>query len=146
MLISKTKEAHKELQSQFINRTIKKYYLAQLNGNVKDETGIINLPLRGDPDNRPHQLVCHEYGKAATTKYKVLERKDHKTLVEFEPITGRTHQLRIHSAHQDGLGVAIVGDDLYGKKDQRLHLHASKIIWSHPVTKKQITAVCNIRF
>ncbi len=138
LLISKTKEANKNLQSQFINRTIKKRYVALLDGIIKKNSGTINLPLRVDLDDRPRQLVCYEHGKKAITKWKVIERKEGKTRIYFYPITGRTHQLRVHAAHLLGLNTPIVGDDLYGKKVDRLHLHADYIEFTHPSTKKKM--------
>lgn len=136
MLIAKTKESHENLQQQFINRTIKKRYVALLDGLVKENSGTIELPLRVDLDNRPQQLVCYEHGKTARTEWKVVDRKDGKTRIYFYPITGRTHQLRVHASHTSGLNTAIIGDDLYGKKADRLHLHAESIEFVHPVTHK----------
>ncbi|MNE19641.1 Ribosomal large subunit pseudouridine synthase A [compost metagenome] len=139
MLIAKNKESHKNLQEQFIKRTIKKRYVALLDGLVKSEEGFIDLPLRVDLDNRPYQLVCYEYGKPARTKWEVIERKDSKTKIHFYPITGRTHQLRVHAAHPMGLNAPIVGDDLYGNKGERLHLHAEWIEFKHPTSKEVMT-------
>lgn len=136
LLIAKTKEVHKDLQRQFIKRSIKKTYIALLEGLIMEDEGIIDLPLRVDLDDRPHQLVCYEYGKPAQTKWKVLERTAKQTKIRFFPITGRTHQLRVHAAHPLGLNTPIVGDDLYGTKANRLHLHAESIEFKHPVTKE----------
>lgn len=138
MLISKTKEANKILQGQFINRTVKKRYTALLDGKIEHKEGTINLPLRVDLDNRPRQLVCYKHGKNATTKYKVIEENNNKTLIHFYPITGRTHQLRMHAAHANGLNAPIVGDDLYGTKANRLHLHAAYIAFNHPITNERM--------
>jgi len=135
MVIALNKDVHKNLQKQFINRTVKKRYIALLNGLIDGQEGIIDLPLRVDLDDRPRQLVCYEYGKAAKTKWQVIEQKDDKTKVYFYPITGRTHQLRVHSAHIKGLNMAIVGDDLYGQKANRLHLHAETLELHHPITR-----------
>lgn len=91
--------------------------MALLEGVVsKPKAGVINLPLRLDIDNRPFQLVCYEFGKAAITAYEVIAIEDNRTRISFKPLTGRTHQLRVHSAHALGLNCPIVGDDLYGKK------------------------------
>jgi len=136
MVIALNKDVHKNLQKQFINRTVKKRYIALLNGLIDGQEGIIDLPLRVDLDDRPRQLVCYEYGKAAKTKWQVIEQKDDKTKVYFYPITGRTHQLRVHSAHIKGLNTAIVGDDLYGQKANRLHLHAETLELNHPITRE----------
>jgi len=136
ILIALSNETHKKLQRQFINRSIKKRYIALLDGLLVDNSGIIELPLRVDLNDRPRQLVCYEHGKAAKTKWEVIERKNKRTKVYFHPITGRTHQLRIHAAHLKGLNTPIVGDDLYGDKSNRLHLHAEFIEFYHPVTKE----------
>jgi tRNA pseudouridine32 synthase/23S rRNA pseudouridine746 synthase len=138
MLIAKDKDVHQYLQRQFIKRRVQKRYTALLDGIVEMDEGVIDLPLRVDLDDRPRQLVCYEHGKNAVTKWKVMERKDGKTLVHFFPITGRTHQLRVHSAHPSGLNMPIVGDDLYGKKENRLHLHAAFIAFTHPVTREEV--------
>ena len=139
LLIAKSEEIYKDLQSQFIKRTIQKRYVALLDGIVSNDEGFIDLPLRVDLDNRPNQLVCYEYGKPAQTKYKVIARKEGKTRVHFYPISGRTHQLRVHASHSLGLNCPIIGDDLYGTKSTRLHLHAEEITFKHPVLKENIT-------
>jgi len=136
MLIALSLDSHKKLQRQFIKRSIKKRYIALLDGLITEDEGFIELPLRVDLDDRPRQLVCYEHGKQAKTQWKVLERKNNKTKVFFFPITGRTHQLRVHSAHLKGLNTPIVGDDLYGNKANRLHLHAEFIEFSHPTTRE----------
>ena len=139
ILLTKTKEANKILQNQFIKRTIKKRYVALLNGDLTKDKGTIKLPLRLDLDDRPRQLVDFEYGKNAETNWEIIKKENGKTKVYFYPITGRTHQLRVHAAHKDGLNTPIVGDDLYGKKENRLHLHAEFIEFSHPKTNKIIS-------
>ena len=138
LLLAKNEAAHKELQAQFIRRTIKKRYVALLDGEVRKDKGTIDLPLRVDLDNRPKQMVCYEYGKNALTQWKLIERKNGKSKVFFYPITGRTHQLRVHAAHDLGLNIPIVGDDLYGKASNRLYLQAQYIIFKHPVTNKKM--------
>ena len=139
ILLTKTKEANKILQNQFITRTIKKRYVALLNGDLTKDKGTIKLPLRLDLNDRPRQLVDFEYGKNAETNWEIIKKENGKTKVYFYPITGRTHQLRVHAAHKDGLNTPIVGDDLYGKKENRLHLHAEFIEFSHPKTNKIIS-------
>ncbi|MBF03699.1 MAG: RNA pseudouridine synthase [Flavobacterium sp.] len=139
LLIAKSEAIYKELQSQFIKRTVQKRYVALLDGIVTKDEGYIDLPLRVDLDNRPNQLVCYEYGKPAQTKYKVIERKEGKTRIHFFPISGRTHQLRVHASHALGLNCPIIGDDLYGTKSNRLHLHAEEITFWHPILKENIT-------
>ena len=134
MLIALNKEAHKRLQRQFIRRTIKKCYVALLDGLLSADKGLVDLPLRVDLDDRPRQLICYTHGKPAQTQWQVIERTHNQTRVYFYPITGRTHQLRVHSAHIKGLNTAIVGDDLYGNKAERLHLHAQSLQFNHPLT------------
>ena len=146
MLVAKSKEIHEQLQKQFLDKTIQKRYVALLDGIVPEDQGIIDLPLRPDIEDRPRQLVDFEHGKSAKTKYKVLERSNGQTLIHFWPITGRTHQLRMHAAHHLGLNVPIVGDDLYGKPGSRLHLHAEAIEFVHPVKKKAMRLAVDIDF
>lgn len=134
MLVAKTAEVHKELQSQFIRRTIKKRYVALLEGNVSGDSGVIDLPLRVDLDDRPRQMVCYEHGKSARTEWQVVARDAGTTRIHFHPITGRTHQLRVHAAHPLGLNAPILGDELYGTKGARLHLHAERIEFLHPLS------------
>ena len=139
LLIAKSATIYKNLQAQFIQRKVEKRYVALLDGILNDSKGVINLPLRVDLDNRPNQIVCFDFGKPAKTEWEILEQRDNQTLVHFYPITGRTHQLRVHAAHQLGLNAPIVGDDLYGTKANRLHLHAESITFNHPVSKESIT-------
>lgn len=139
MLIAKDEETYVKLQSQFIKRTIKKRYVALLDGVLEEKEGFIDLPLRVDLDDRPRQLVCYEHGKPAQTKWERIEVRDNQTLVYFYPITGRTHQLRVHASHELGLKTPIVGDDLYGIKANRLHLHAESLTFIHPITKEEVT-------
>ncbi|RQO31760.1 RNA pseudouridine synthase [Taibaiella sp. KBW10] len=139
LIAAKTKEAYHYIQNQFIKKVIQKRYVALLNGILPQSEGIIDLPLRVDFDNRPFQLVCPEHGKAAKTKWKVIAVEGNKTRVYFYPITGRTHQLRVHAAHIMGLNTPIVGDDLYGTKADRLHLHAEYLEIRHPSTKQKIS-------
>ncbi len=138
LVVAKTKEAHKIIQKQFLMRTVAKRYTALLSGRVTGQEGEIRLPLRGDLDNRPRQLVCFDHGKNAVTKWKVVEQHDTTTKVHFWPLTGRTHQLRMHAAHEMGLNAPIVGDDLYGISSHRLHLHAAYLEFMHPVTGEKI--------
>lgn len=138
LLIAKTKETHQNLQAQFKNRCIKKRYIALLDGRTNSEEGIIELPLRLDPLNRPRQVADREHGKPAITRYRVLKYTENKTLVAFYPLTGRTHQLRVHAAHPEGLHCPIVGDELYGRKAERLCLHAESLEFTHPVTGETV--------
>lgn len=138
MVIALTKRAHKALQKQFIHREINKRYVALLDGKINEKTGLINLPLRGDLHDRPRQIVCAEHGKVAETTWEVIEHINNKTKIYLSPKTGRTHQLRVHCAHLLGLNTPIVGDDLYGKSDERLYLHAEKLELNHPITKQRM--------
>ena len=138
LLVAKTKVLHKALQNQFLTKTIKKRYVALLEGEVSKDEGSVDLPLRPDIEDRPRQLVDHVHGKPALTKWKVIERRGARTLVHFWPVTGRTHQLRMHAAHVDGLNLPMVGDDLYGKPDKRLHLQAAELVFEHPISKERM--------
>ena len=139
MLIAKSKEIHKNLQAQFETRAVRKRYIALLEGLVPDDQGDIRLPLAPTPHDRPRQEVNYERGKEAVTRYEVLERKEEHTRVAFYPLTGRTHQLRVHAAHPDGLGCPIRGDLLYGKtKADRLYLHAEQLELTHPVSGSKL--------
>lgn len=146
MVLALNEDAYKIIQSQFIERKVKKTYEALLEGELEADGGEIKLPLRVDLDNRPMQLVCYEYGKDAHTKYYVISRENGRTRVHFFPITGRTHQLRVHSAHSSGLNTPIVGDDLYGQKDVRLHLHAKKLEFDHPRTGHRLSFTVEAEF
>lgn len=133
LIIAKDKKTHQHLQAQFKNRSIRKKYIALLDGIVPEDEGTIELPLCPNPLDRPRQMVDTQYGKPAITYYQVLERTDKYTRIAFYPHTGRTHQLRVHAAHPSGLHCPIIGDELYGKKDKRLYLHAESIEFTHPV-------------
>ena len=148
LLVAKTKKVHQDLQAQFANRSIKKRYVAVLDGIVLSErTGRIELPLCLNPLDRPRQIVSKEYGKEAITEYKIISESEKiidesersinesrkYTRIIFYPLTGRTHQLRVHAAHPEGLGCPILGDELYGKKADRLYLHAEYIEFRHPI-------------
>lgn len=192
LLVAKTKEVHQDLQAQFANRSIKKRYVAVLDGAIikteketkpiaekailiaKDtvstkktakaertgSTGRIELPLCLNPLDRPRQMVSSEHGKKAITEYQIISESERitsesentfnesnrideserninesrkYTRIVFYPLTGRTHQLRVHAAHPEGLGCPILGDELYGKKADRLYLHAEYIEFRHPI-------------
>jgi len=139
MVLAKHKEAHQFIQKQFIQHTVTKRYTAILDGILTRQTGFIDLPLRVDLDDRPRQVVCYEYGKPAKTQFDVIAHEDGHTRIHFFPLTGRTHQLRVHAAHHQGLHIPILGDDLYGQRADRLHLHAGYIQFVHPGTGKLTT-------
>ena len=143
VIFAKDRKTHKVLQQQFENHTIRKRYIALLDGIVRQDEGMIDLPLRPDVDDRPRQRVDYEDGKPAVTRYHVLERKDGLTHIALEPLTGRTHQLRVHCSHPQGLNCPIVGDRLYGTAARRLMLHAQSITFIHPATGQEMTLECN---
>ena len=135
LLVAKNQEIYQTLQKQFTDHTVKKKYLAVVEGVPAKEHGIIDLPLLSDPLNRPRQVVDFEHGKRAITEYRVLSPPN---LLALWPHTGRTHQLRMHCAHEQGLGCPIKGDELYGTKSDRLYLQAQAISFVHPVTGKRM--------
>ena len=139
IVLTKTKEANKILQGQFIKRTVKKRYVALLSGKLSKKQGVIKLPLRLDLDDRPRQLVDFTNGKKAETNWVFINQNNNQTRVHFYPITGRTHQLRVHAAHKEGLNTPIKGDDLYGNKQDRLYLHAEFIEFTHPTSRNKIS-------
>lgn len=139
LLMAKTKEVHKALQTQFKNRSVRKQYIAILDGIPTSESGVINLPLSPDILDRPRQMVSDEYGKTAITHYRIVERQADQTRIALYPHTGRTHQLRVHMAHPHGLHAPILGDELYGRKADRLYLHAELVEFCHPITLVKIS-------
>ena len=141
MMIAKTEFAYHRLQKAFLNHQIQKKYVAIISGKDIPEKGIISLPLMPDYLDRPRQIIDHELGKEAITEYEVLEPVDDFHLrIALYPKTGRTHQLRVHCAHQEGLNAPILGDPLYGnEKAARLHLHAEEITFEHPLKGKKMT-------
>ena len=144
MVAGKTPEAYHNLQEQFVKHIIRKRYVALLEDRLMcPPQGEIRLPLHNDPLNRPRQTVDYEHGKTAVTEYTILGENDGHTLVALYPHTGRTHQLRIHCAHPDGLGSPIIGDELYGHHEpsaiaSRLCLHAEQLWLRHPLTDKPL--------
>ena len=135
MVAAKDRTIYVTLQQQFTNRTIRKTYVALLEGTPAQPRGTISLPLLCDPINRPRQVVDYEHGKEAITDYEMID--DHR--IRLFPHTGRTHQLRMHCAHPDGLGCPIRGDELYGRPADRLYLHAERLELTHPVTREHMT-------
>ncbi len=160
LLVAKNRAAHKALQRQFLQRTIEKRYVAVLSkrlpefsgnetamgGSEAVEQGVIELPLLVDIDDRPRQLVCFAHGKPCVTRWQVIARSETTTRVYFYPLTGRTHQLRLHAAHPQGLNAPILGDELYGKPLERLLLHAEKLSFDHPVTGKRVELIAPVPF
>ena len=139
LLLAKSAKMHKILQAQFLKRKVKKRYVAWLDGECEQKKGIIDLPLRVDLEDRPNQMVCYEHGKRAITQFEVSLIKNGRTRVNFFPHTGRTHQLRVHAAHQLGLNCPIVGDILYGTDNDRMYLHAEFLEFEHPHTKEIVS-------
>jgi tRNA pseudouridine32 synthase/23S rRNA pseudouridine746 synthase len=145
MVVARTLAAYHHLQRQFLERSVHKEYIALLEGTVTT-SGTIRLPLRPDLTDRPRQLVDPIGGKEAVTDYKPLaQQTDGRTLIRLTPHTGRTHQLRVHCAHAEGLGAPIVGDALYGhtsrgasKQGERLCLHAARLQFTHPATGQRM--------
>lgn len=150
MVVALTQEAYHNLQQQFLARTIYKRYIAlvdgdrwKVDGGAWREKGTITLPLRPDPYDRPRQVVDVEHGKEAVTDYEVMAVEEGGVRLALTPHTGRTHQLRMHCAHPQGLGAPIVGDRLYGRPNnkpaQRLCLHAAELAFNHPVTGQRLS-------
>ncbi len=141
LVMALNKPAHVAISQQFEKRKTKKKYIARVYGKVNKTQGSVDLPLICDWPNRPKQMVDFERGKKSLTHYKVLSGDNDSTLVELTPITGRSHQLRVHML---SLGHPILGDRLYAHKKaladhKRLHLHAQMLIITHPVTQEVLT-------
>ena len=152
LLLAKDKDTHKAMQQQFVTRFVSKQYTALLDGVVEYEIGIIDLSMKLDYDNRPRQMVAPD-GKRAITEYRVVAVEEGRTRIHFYPLTGRTHQLRLHSAHPEGLNTPIVGDDIYGHEQRadlsdghRLCLHASRLEFRHPHTHERIVVESEAEF
>ena len=139
LVVAKTQQAHKHIQRQFLIGTVRKRYRALLSKVIDQSEGEIDLPLCADLFNRPRQLVCFKTGKKSVTRWKTIKTYKDMTKVDFWPLTGRTHQLRMHSAHEQGLNAPIVGDDLYGSGSERMYLHAAQLEFMHPKTKEKIS-------
>lgn len=134
LVVAVTKGSHRELNRQFMDRTVIKHYQALLEGEIHEDSGEIRLPFRLDPDNRPLQIYDPEQGKMGITEWTRLASETGRTRIRFIPLTGRTHQLRVHAAHPLGLGCPIVGDSLYGNGSDgdRMLLHAEYLEFIHP--------------
>ncbi len=148
IVMAMTEAAHRNLSMQFMDRLVGKRYTALLDGVVKEDGGVIELAFRLDPDNRPHQVYDPEKGKLGTTRWRKISVDAGLTRVEFMPLTGRTHQLRLHAAHKKGLGFSIVGDRLYGTGTApgQLKLHATTLRFRHPVTRKPLEFTSPVPF
>jgi len=140
MVFARTKEAHRNLSIQFEKHKVHKQYQALLDGIIEGSKGEIRLSFRLDPDNRPMQIYDPLQGKPGITGWTKLGIQSGKTRIGFTPLTGRTHQLRLHSAHPLGLGTPIIGDSLYGSGDDgdQMMLHATSLRFSHPTNRENI--------
>ena len=140
LLFAHDLESLRNLSDQFQRREIHKIYEAMLSGKLERPQGLIDLPLWGNPENRPRQQVDFQRGKPSITKFCLLGLEGNYSRIEFIPLTGRTHQLRVHSADPQGLGIPILGDRLYGCQaaTSRLHLHARELTFRHPRSRELI--------
>ncbi|MBT4585071.1 MAG: RluA family pseudouridine synthase [Phycisphaerae bacterium] len=148
MIMANDKDSHRELSRQFQDREVQKTYEAIVFGLVNDDSGVIDLPIRKDMENRPRQCVDHEQGKPSLTNWKVLERMGDRSRLALYPKTGRSHQLRLHLRE---IGHPILGDDLYATSDQqsmapRLLLHAVSLTVVHPVSLESMTFESKVPF
>jgi tRNA pseudouridine32 synthase/23S rRNA pseudouridine746 synthase len=149
IILALRKSAQSHIGRQFQQKTIAKTYFARVEGLIEQDNGLVDLPIRCDWENRPRQIVDFEQGKSSQTKWEVVKREKQTTLVKLTPLTGRTHQLRVHMQQ---LGHPIVGDEFYatafGNKisPERLALHASSITFTQPSTEQRITFECPAPF
>ncbi len=144
MVVPLNRPAHAHLSRQFQQRLVHKSYHAVVYGAVEKDTGDIDLPIAPDWSDRPRQTICYERGKSALTRYEVIERQADRTRVILKPVTGRSHQLRIHMA---ALGHPILGCDMYAHEEalgmaERLLLHATTLAFEHPATGERIAGEC----
>ncbi len=141
MVLALTTETHAALSRQFALRQVHKKYFALLEGIPGKEGGEIELAFRLDPQNRPYQVYDPVQGKTGLTRWRLLSSHQKISRVEFTPLTGRTHQLRLHAAHAQGLGCPIVGDPLYGtgREGDQLMLHAVLLAFVHPASGKKVS-------
>ena len=141
MVVARTIGAHRHLSIQFAERLVDKQYIALLEGILCRPSGEIALAFRLDPDNRPHQIHDPLHGKMGISRWRLMTIEGERSRVEFTPLTGRTHQLRLHAAHPLGLGIPIVGDRLYGQGKQpgELLLHAACLAFWHPTSGQRMS-------
>ena len=140
LVVALDREAHRELSHQFQRRATSKRYVGLLDGILSSDRGTLRLPFRLDVDNRPMQIYDEVHGKLGITHWERLGIEGNVTRVAFVPVTGRTHQLRVHAAHERGLGIPIVGDPLYGRGTgpAQLKLHAAALSFLHPRTGERV--------
>ncbi len=148
IIMAKNQRSHKNLSLQFKNRTVEKRYEAVLDGEIRERSGTIELPFRLDYENRPKQVYDIENGKMGKTEWELISIENGKSRVSLKPITGRTHQLRLHTSHKLGLNTPIVGDRLYGSGDgvERLKLHATEIWFTHPDSDEPLHFISPVPF
>lgn len=144
MVIPLNRETHAHISRQFQSRVVQKTYHAVVHGRVVEDEGSVDLPIRCDWERRPLQMVDHERGKSALTHYRVLERHADRTRLLLTPVTGRSHQLRIHLRE---LGHPILGCDMYAHEAalamaDRLLLHATSLGFEHPTTGEWVEGAC----
>jgi tRNA pseudouridine32 synthase/23S rRNA pseudouridine746 synthase len=144
MVVALSKASQRNLSMQFQERETSKRYIALLEGELESSKGTIQLPFRLDIENRPFQIYDEVHGKLGITHWEKLSIENGQTRVAFIPVTGRTHQLRVHSAHERGLGIPIVGDPLYGTGTGpgQLKLHACDLSFRHPTTGDTLAFHC----
>jgi len=140
LVLARNAESHRKLSMQFQRRQTRKRYIALLDGELASERGTIELPFRLDTENRPYQIHDEVNGKIGITHWERLSVENGLTRISFTPVTGRTHQLRVHAAHELGLGIPIVGDPLYGRGTgpAQLKLHACDLSFRHPTSGEEI--------
>ena len=148
LVVARNVDAHRQLSIQFQKRETRQRYVALLDGVLSDDRGTIELPFRLDIDNRPYQIYDPEHGKVGITHWEKLGIEDLWTRISFVPITGRTHQLRVHAAHARGLGIPIVGDPLYGNGTGpgQMKLHAVELGFQHPTSGVEMNFVTEPSF
>ena len=141
MVLARTRDAHRHLSDQFASHTVRKTYIALVQGHPQAREGLIELAFRLDPDNRPYQVYDPLHGKPGISRWRLLGREKDLSRIEFQPRTGRTHQLRLHAAHPLGLNCPIKGDPLYGtsREGERLLLHATALSFSHPISGQRLS-------
>lgn len=153
MIIAKTAAWHKALQKLFLQRRVAKEYIAIVEGDIgtcAEKNIEVSLPIRVDLDDRPRQQVCQTHGKPSLTRFSVIGQAGENTRVRAYPVTGRTHQIRIHAAHRDGLAAPVLGDPLYGSLDKadglRMFLHAESLQFEHPEHGKMVRFIAPAPF